>query len=86
MFSVIEIIYISEKLKDLVYCKIFIIISNLITIFRTVAAIYAVMTYQKVEKKLLCIKDMLIFCMAVVHGDNCVELFSFSVNSISSDK
>ena len=51
MFSVIEIIYISEKLKDLVYCKIFIIISNLITIFRTVAAIYAVTTYQKVAEK-----------------------------------
>ena len=38
-------------MKDLVYCQIFIITSNLIKIFRTVAGIYAVMTYQKVGEK-----------------------------------
>ena len=51
MFSIIYIIHISEKSKDLVYYQIFIIISNLITTFRTVGGIYTVMTFQKVAQK-----------------------------------
>ena len=51
VFSMIYIISISEKIKDLVHSQIFMIISNLIAIFRTVAVIYAVMVYEKVALK-----------------------------------
>ena len=59
-----QVIHISEKLKDLVHCKIFIIISNLITIFRTVAGIYGVMTYQKVAEK----TAVHVRCVKFFHG------------------
>ena len=58
-------------------------ISNLITIFRTAVGIYAVMTYQGGTKKLLCIHDAWNFCMAAMHGDTCIKLLAFVVNSIS---
>ena len=44
------------------------------------------MIYQRWQKKLLCIEDVWNFCMAVVHGGTCIELFAFAVNSISSQK
>ena len=50
--------------RPVVYSQIFIINSNLTTIFRTVTGIYAVMTCQKMAKK----TDVHTGCMKVSHG------------------
>ena len=60
--------------------------SNLITIFKTVAGIYVAVAYQKVAEKTDVHIGRVNFGMAAVNGDTRVELFALAENSISSSK
>ena len=60
--------------------------SNLITIFKTVAGIYIAVAYQKVAEKTDVHIGRVNFAMAAVNGDTRIELFALAENSICSSK